>query len=99
VEVLESELEVFHIPEAVGLALHGLDFVIEAWWTDLEMAAEDVIELYRQHANSEQFHSEFKTDLDLERQVRHQCPGDGFRRFCLQNPPFYWPNGRLIAPF
>jgi hypothetical protein len=26
-----------------------------------------VIELYRQHATSEQFHSEFKTDLDLER--------------------------------
>ena len=26
-----------------------------------------VIALYREHATSEQFHSEFKTDLDLER--------------------------------
>mgnify|MGYP000249546200 FL=1 len=31
------------------------------------MESEDIIELYRQHATSEQFHSEFKTDLDLER--------------------------------
>jgi hypothetical protein len=43
------------------------EITLEGWWTDLEMAAEDVIELYRQHATSEQFHSEFKTDLDLER--------------------------------
>jgi len=43
------------------------EICLEGWWTDLSMAAEDVIELYRQHATSEQFHSEFKTDLDLER--------------------------------
>lgn len=43
------------------------DITLEGWWTDLAMDAEDVIELYRQHATSEQFHSEFKTDLDLER--------------------------------
>ena len=36
------------------------EITLEGWWTDLEMAAEDVIELYRQHATSEQFHSEFK---------------------------------------
>ena len=27
----------------------------------------DVIELYKDHATHEQFHSEFKTDMDLER--------------------------------
>ena len=43
------------------------DITLEGWWTDLAMAEDDVIELYRQHATSEQFHSEFKTDLDLER--------------------------------
>jgi Transposase DDE domain group 1 len=43
------------------------EITLEGWWTDLAMATEDVIELYRQHATSEQFHSEFKTDLDLER--------------------------------
>ncbi len=35
--------------------------------TDLAMAPENVIEPYRRHATSEQFHSEFKTDPDLER--------------------------------
>jgi len=30
VEVIESELEAFHVSEAVGLSLHGLDFVVEA---------------------------------------------------------------------
>jgi hypothetical protein len=50
-----------------GQFLLAPDITLEGWWTDLEMAEEDVIELYRQHATSEQFHSEFKTDLDLER--------------------------------
>lgn len=40
---------------------------LEGWWTNLDMSAEEVIRLYRDHATSEQFHSEFKTDLDLER--------------------------------
>ena len=50
-----------------GQFLVAPEITLEGWWTDLEMAAEDVIELYRQHATSEQFHSEFKADLDLER--------------------------------
>jgi hypothetical protein len=50
-----------------GQFLLAPDITLEGWWTDLAMVAEDVIELYRQHATSEQFHSEFKTDLDLER--------------------------------
>lgn len=43
---------------------------IEGWLTSLpEHLADDqaVIDLYKDHATSEQFHSEFKTDLDLER--------------------------------
>ncbi len=40
---------------------------LEGWWTDLEVSPEKVIAFYRDHATSEQFHSEFKTDLDLER--------------------------------
>lgn len=50
-----------------GQFLLAPDITLEGWWTDLAMVAEDAIELYRQHATSEQFHSEFKTDLDLER--------------------------------
>ena len=40
---------------------------LAGWWTSLELADEQIIALYRDHATSEQFHSEFKTDLDLER--------------------------------
>jgi hypothetical protein len=40
---------------------------VEGWWTSLKMTDQEVIELYKQHATSEQFHSEFKTDLDVER--------------------------------
>ena len=43
------------------------ELTLEGWWTDLALEPAEVIELYRQHATSEQFHSEFKTDLDLER--------------------------------
>lgn len=40
---------------------------VEGWWTTLELADEAVIALYCEHGTSEQYHSEFKTDLDLER--------------------------------
>lgn len=40
---------------------------IEGWWTSLELADAEIIRLYEEHATSEQFHSEFKTDLDIER--------------------------------
>lgn len=43
------------------------DVEAEGWWTSLEFLEEDVITLYNDHGTSEQFHSEFKTDLDLER--------------------------------
>ncbi|NVD37121.1 IS1380 family transposase, partial [Marinobacter lutaoensis] len=43
---------------------------LEGWVTSLPVEVADeqqVMALYRDHATSEQFHSEFKTDLDLER--------------------------------
>ena len=43
---------------------------IDTWWTSLgpyTASAEEVIELYHQHGTSEQFHSELKTEMDLER--------------------------------
>lgn len=40
---------------------------LEGWWTSLNEPPERVIERYCAHATHEQFHSEFKTDLDLER--------------------------------
>ena len=53
-----------------GLALLVPDIEIEGWWTSLgecECSDEKIIALYCDHATSEQFHSEFKTDLDIER--------------------------------
>lgn len=43
------------------------DISIESYWTTLEVEPEKVIALYHEHGTSEQFHSELKTDLDLER--------------------------------
>lgn len=40
---------------------------IDGWETTLEEPAETIIALYADHATHEQFHSEFKSDLDLER--------------------------------
>lgn len=40
---------------------------LEGWWTTLTAPVDEVIELYQHHGMHEQFHSELKTDLDLER--------------------------------
>jgi len=40
---------------------------LEGWWCSQPWPEEQVIELYADHGTSEQFHSEFKTDLDIER--------------------------------
>ena len=37
------------------------------WWTNLPEDADTVIRLYHDHATCEQFHSELKTDMDVER--------------------------------
>lgn len=43
------------------------DISLEGWWTSLSIDKEGIIQLYADHGTSEQFHSEFKTDLDIER--------------------------------
>ena len=40
---------------------------VETWWTNLGAADEEIIQLYHAHGECEQFHSEIKTDMDLER--------------------------------
>lgn len=40
---------------------------LQGWWTSLSLPAPEVIEHYRYHGTHEQFHSEIKSDLDLER--------------------------------
>jgi hypothetical protein len=43
------------------------DIDVATYWTSLKLPAKEVIELYHQHGTSEQFHSEIKSDMDLER--------------------------------
>lgn len=40
---------------------------LEGWWTSLKLSEETVIELYAGRGAREHFHSEIKTDLDVER--------------------------------
>jgi len=52
-----------------GNALLLPDYELEGWTTTLpqKFTMQDIIDLYKDHATHEQFHSEFKTDMDLER--------------------------------
>ncbi len=47
------------------LLIHGIE--VEGWWNNLELPEEEIIRLYEGHGLCEQFHSELKSDLDLER--------------------------------
>jgi len=52
--------------------IHGYELLIpeievNMWWTNLPCSAETAIGLYHDHGTSEQFHSELKSDLDVER--------------------------------
>jgi len=53
--------------EADGQVLLIPRVKVETWWTSLSDDVATVVGLYRSHGTSEQFHSELKTDLDLER--------------------------------
>lgn len=43
------------------------DVTVETWWTNLGESDREIIDLYHAHGECEQFHSEIKTDMDLER--------------------------------
>ena len=50
-----------------GQILLTPEIELEGWWTSLLVSDEKIVQLYADHGTSEQFHSEFKTDLDVER--------------------------------
>ena len=50
-----------------GQLLITPDIELDGWWTSLYLPEQEIIKLYQDHGTSEQFHSEFKTDMDLER--------------------------------
>lgn len=43
------------------------DVEVETWWTNLGDSDQNVIALYHAHGECEQYHSEVKSDMDLER--------------------------------
>ena len=50
-----------------GQFLLATDVEVNTFWTNLDWKDEDIIENYHAHGICEQFHSELKTDMDLER--------------------------------
>jgi hypothetical protein len=51
---------------------HGQYFIVpdielNTYWTNLPLSDEEIIDLYHAHGESEQYHSEIKTDMDVER--------------------------------
>lgn len=40
---------------------------VETWWTNMYETPENIIALYHDHGTSEQFHSELKSDMNVER--------------------------------
>ena len=40
---------------------------VDTWWTNLPLSDREIIALYHAHGECEQYHSEIKTDMDLER--------------------------------
>jgi len=43
------------------------DIELNLWWSNLDMSDDEIIGLYHAHGECEQYHSEIKTDMDVER--------------------------------
>ena len=50
-----------------GQFLLPADIDVETWWTNLGETDQEIIRLYHAHGECEQYHSEIKTDMDVER--------------------------------
>lgn len=61
---------VFEVTERTtkkGQALLFPEVSVDSYWISLDLQPHETILLYHDHGTSEQFHSELKTDMDLER--------------------------------
>ena len=54
------------------------DIEVNTWWTNLGWSDDEVIASYHAHGECEQYHSEIKTDMDVER-----LPSGKFETNCL----------------
>jgi hypothetical protein len=64
---LRVVFKISRIKSRKGQLLLIPEIEIETYWTSLDYSPKKIIELYHLHGKSEQFHSEIKTDLDIER--------------------------------
>jgi hypothetical protein len=60
-EITERTIDEYGNP----LLIHDIE--VNTWWTNLSYAVETIIRLYHDHGTSEQYHSELKHDMDIER--------------------------------
>lgn len=69
--VVVTMRRVVHVVERTidktGQVLLMPDIEVEGWLTSLDVPVAQIVKLYQGHGTHEQFHSEFKSDLDLER--------------------------------
>jgi len=59
--------EVTEIRSKDGQLLWTPETIVFSAWTSLDAAEEEVLKAYRQRGTSEQYHAEFKTEMDMER--------------------------------
>ncbi len=50
-----------------GQMMLAPDIKLNTWWTNLGLADDEIIRLYHAHGECEQYHSEIKSDMDVER--------------------------------
>lgn len=60
-EIIERTIDKY------GQYLFQADLEVNTWWTNTGMSDTDVISHYHAHGECEQFHSEIKSDMDVER--------------------------------
>lgn len=60
-EVIERTIDKY------GQYLLAGDIEVNTWWTNLGETDDEIIQLYHDHGECEQFHSEIKSDMDVER--------------------------------
>lgn len=60
-EVIERSIDKY------GQIMLEADLEVNTWWTNLDWTDDQIIESYHAHGECEQYHSEIKTDMDVER--------------------------------
>jgi hypothetical protein len=66
-EPVRMVFEVTEVTRHKGQQLLVPDIRVCVLWTSLELCETDILKIYRDRGTSEQYHAEFKTEMDMER--------------------------------